>query len=306
MQAVMPLRTLELVVLFLVVFSVSNHVDADVKLAGQPNLSPDGKTLLFVRGGDIWRVSASGGQADRLTSHPATESQPMVSPNGKHIAFVSNRTGSQQVYVMPAAGGEAQQLTFHSEGYSLQDWYPDGKSLLVLASRDHHWRSSSRFFRISSRKRSAEQLLFNGYGAEGKISPDGKTLLFVREGERWWRKGYVGSRSAQIWTFGLESGKFKKVVDTVAGDRSPVWNSDSSSFYYCSSNGARNGARNLWQHDLATGKSSQVTSFEDDLVATPTISADGDLIVFSMLFDLYQWHPGAEKDAVKLKIEITN
>ncbi len=306
MQAVMPLRTLELVVLFLVVFSVSNHVDADVKLAGQPNLSPDGKTLLFVRGGDIWRVSASGGQADRLTSHPATESQPMVSPNGKHIAFVSNRTGSQQVYVMPAAGGEAQQLTFHSEGYSLQDWYPDGKSLLVLASRDHHWRSSSRFFRISSRKRSAEQLLFNGYGAEGKISPDGKTLLFVREGERWWRKGYVGSRSAQIWTFGLESGKFKKVVDTVAGDRSPVWNSDSSSFYYCSSNGARNGARNLWQHDLATDKSSQVTSFEDDLVATPTISADGDLIVFSKLFDLYQWHPGAEKDAVKLKIEITN
>ena len=113
----MPLRTLDLVVLFLVVFSVSNHVDADVKLAGQPNLSPDGKTLLFVRGGDIWRVSASGGQAERLTSHPATESQPMVSPNGKHIAFVSNRTGSQQVYVMPAAGGEAQQLTFHSEGY---------------------------------------------------------------------------------------------------------------------------------------------------------------------------------------------
>ncbi len=306
MKAVMSLRVLQIAVLFLAVVSVSKPVDAKVKLAGQPNLSPDGKTLLFVRGGDLWQVPASGGQASRLTTHAARESQPMFSPNGKQIAFVSNRTGSEQIYVMPASGGEAQQLTFHSEGYSLQDWYPDGKSLLVLASRDHHWRSSSRFFRISSRKRSAEQLLFNGYGTEGKISPDGKTLLFVREGERWWRKGYVGSRSAQIWTFGLESRKFKKVVDTMAGARSPVWNRDSRSFFYCSSHAAQNGARNLWQHDLDTGKRSQVTRFADDLVAAPTISTDGELIVFSKLFDLYRWQPKQAQDAVQINIQISN
>ena len=301
----MPLKTLKTIILLLTFFCVSGPTEAAVRLAEQPNLSPDGKTLLFVRGGDIWQVPTRGGQASRLTSHTAKESQPIFSPSGKHIAFISNRTGSNQVYVMPAVGGEPEQLTFHSEGYSLQDWYPDGKSLLVLASRDHHWKSSSRFFRINSRKRSPEELLFNGYGAEGKISPDGKTLLFVREGERWWRKGYLGARSAQIWTFGLESGKFSKVLDTAAGDRSPVWNSDSQSFFYCSSHGAKNGARNLWQCELGTGKNSQLTDFEDDLVATPTISADGNSIVFSKLFDLYRWHPKAAGDAAKIKIQIT-
>ena len=301
----MPLKTLKTVILLLAFVCVSGPTEASIRLAEQPNLSPDGKTLLFVRGGDIWQVPTGGGQATRLTSHTAKESQPIFSPSGKRIAFISNRTGSNQVYVMPAVGGEPEQLTFHSEGYSLQDWYPDGKSLLVLASRDHHWKSSSRFFRINSGKRSPEELLFNGYGAEGKISPDGKTLLFVREGERWWRKGYLGARSAQIWTFGLESGKFIKVLDTAAGDRSPVWNSDSQSFFYCSSHGAKNGARNLWQCELGTGKTSQLTNFEDDLVATPTISADGKSIVFSKLFDLYRWHPKAAKNAAKIEIQIT-
>ncbi len=301
----MPLKTLKTSILLLTLFCSAGPTEAAVSLAEQPNLSPDGKTLLFVHGGDIWQVPTRGGQASRLTSHTAKESQPIYSPNGQRIAFVSNRTGSNQVYVMSAVGGQPKQLTFHSEGYALQDWYPDGKSLLVLASRDHHWKSSSRFFRINSRKRSSEELLFNGYGAEGKISPDGTTLLFVREGERWWRKGYVGARSAQIWTFGLQSGTFSKVLDTAACDRSPVWNSDSQSFFYCSSHGAKNGARNLWHCELGTGKTSQVTDFEDDLVATPTISADGHSIVFSKLFDLYRWHPNAGGDAAKIRIHIT-
>lgn len=301
----MPLKTAKTVALVLTIFLISDNSEAAIQLAQQPNLSPDGKTLLFVRGGDIWQVPTRGGQASRVTSDATNESQPIFSPSGDRIAFVSNRTGSNQVYVMPATGGEPKQLTFHSEGYSLQDWYPDGKSLLVLASRDHHWKSASRFFQISASKRGPEELLFNGYGAEGKISPDGKTLLFVREGERWWRKGYLGSRSAQIWTFGLESGKFSKVVDTAAGDRSPVWNKDSQSFFYCSSHGAKNGARNLWRCELEKKETMQLTDFEDDLVAMPTISADGKSIVFSKLFDLYSWYPEQANDAAKINIEIT-
>ena len=306
MNLMMPLNVAKTVTVLLTILLSLESPGAEVQLAQQPNLSPDGETLLFARDGDIWKVPTRGGQASRVTFDSTNESQPIYSPDGDRIAFMSDRTGSNQVYVMPASGGEPKQLTFHSEGYSLQDWYPDGKSLLVLASRDHHWRSASRFFRISASKRGPEELLFNGYGAEGKISPDGKTLLFVREGERWWRKGYLGARSAQIWTFGLESGKFRKVVDTVAGDRSPVWNRDSQSFFYCSSHGAENGARNLWRCDLVTNETSQLTDFEDDLVATPTIAADAKSLVFSKLFDLYRWSPQADTSAEKIKIEITD
>lgn len=278
--------------------------DQKVQLAVQPNLSPNGKALLFVHRSDIWRVATKGGRAVRLTSHHADDSQPMHSPDGKRVAFISDRTGSNQVYVMSAKGGEPKQLTFHTEGYSLQDWYPDGQNLLVQGSRDHYWRSDSRLMRISATERSAERVLFNGYGSEGKVSPDGQRILFVREGERWWRKGYHGSRSAQIWLYDSSSGAFTKLVDTVAGNRSPVWGHDGKSFFYCSSEGAKNGARNLWQFDVKSKKAKPLTEFDDDLVTTPTISADGRTIVFSHQFDLYRYDTDGMKPPQVINIRV--
>ncbi|MBT6459922.1 MAG: hypothetical protein HOK57_08865, partial [Planctomycetaceae bacterium] len=111
MKALLPLKTLKTIILLLSFFCISGPIKAAVKLAEQPNLSPDGKTLLFVRGGDVWQVPTRGGQASRMTSHSAKESQPIFSPSGQRVAFVSNRTGSNQVYVMPAAGGQPKQLT---------------------------------------------------------------------------------------------------------------------------------------------------------------------------------------------------
>jgi tricorn protease len=270
-------------------FTCVASADLKVQFATQPNLSPDGQSLLYVERGDIWRVSSKGGLAIRFTSHHASDSQPMYSPDGKQIAFISDRTGSSQVHVMSRTGGEPKQLTFHTEGYSLQHWYPDGRHLLVLGTRDHHWRSASRLMKISSTERSAENLLFDGYGSEGKVSPDGKRILFVREGERWWRKGYVGSRSAQIWLFESSTEKFTKLVDSNAGHRSPVWGPDGKTFYYCSSEDAQNGARNLWRFDVASKEATRITEFEDDLVISPTISRDGQTIVFSHQFDLYRY-----------------
>ncbi|MGB4739700.1 MAG: S41 family peptidase [Fuerstiella sp.] len=289
---------------FLAACLLTSAVAADqkVQLAADPNLSPDGKSLLYAHNGDIFKVATQGGRAVKLTSHFANDSQPHYSPDGKSIAFISNRTGSQQVFVMNAAGGEPTQLTFHTEGFSLHDWYPDGKHLLVSGNRDHFWKSSSRFMKISATERSTEKVLFNDYGDEGKVSPDGNRILFVREGERWWRKGYTGSRSAQIWLFDTTDNSFTKVVDTPAGDRSPVWAADGEHFFYCSSDGAKNGARNLWQFDLQSKTPKQITHFEDDLVATPTISADGKTIVFAHLFDLY--HLSLNKKSTPTEIKI--
>lgn len=290
--------------LLLLVSTCAASADTKVQLAAQPNISADGKSVLFAYRGDIWRVPSKGGRAGRLTSHHADDSQPMSSPDGKQIAFISDRSGSDQVYVMSARGGEPKQLTFHTEGYSLQDWYPDGQSLLVLGSRDHYWRSSTRLMKVSSTERSAERILFNGYGAEGKVSSDNKRILFVREGERWWRKGYRGSRSAQIWMFNSTDDEFTKLVDTEAGNRSAVWGADGKLCYFCSSEGAENGARNLWQYDFESKQAKQLTEFEDDLVTTPTISADGQTIVFSHKFDLYRWDTNGKRPPQLINIQL--
>src|SRR5262245_40129094 len=72
----------------------------------EPGISPDGATIAFVSGGDIWEVPAAGGDARLLVSHPATESRPLFSPDGKRLAFTSTRTGAGDIYVVTIATGD--------------------------------------------------------------------------------------------------------------------------------------------------------------------------------------------------------
>ena len=273
---------------------------AEVFLPGSPALSPDGSQIAFSYAGDIWTSDSEGGVITRRTVHSAQDSQPLFSPDGKQLAFISNRSGSSQVYVMSVEGGTPKQVTFHTEGYSLLDWSPDGKSLLTQGNRDHHWKRPQRFFSISLEKRSAEKLVFDAYGDEGNISPNGKQILFVREGERWWRKGYHGSRAAQIWLYDVKKETFEKILDDPYGCRSPLWKPDGSGFYYA---GAESGTFNLREYDFELKDSSALTEYEDDFVVDPCISHDGSTIVFRHLFDLYRLHPG--KDEQPQKIELT-
>ena len=62
-----------------------------VRLVSGLSLTPDGDTLVFSWRGDLWRVSAGGGDASRITFHPASDTQPRISPDGRTVAFVSNR-----------------------------------------------------------------------------------------------------------------------------------------------------------------------------------------------------------------------
>src|SRR5262245_63926511 len=87
-----------------------------IRLANNPALSPDGSTLAFDWNGDIWTVPTTGGLAKPLTQNPARDREPKFSPDGKEIAFISDRDGSPQVHVVPAQGGIPKQLTFHTGG----------------------------------------------------------------------------------------------------------------------------------------------------------------------------------------------
>lgn len=259
-----------------------------ILLANNPNLSPDGSHLAFDWNGDIWTVPINGGAARQLTQHSARDREPKFSPDGKEIAFVSDRDGSAQVYLMPVEGGTPRQVTHHTAGYSLQGWSPDGASLIVESNRDNYWRHAERFYRIDPAKRSAEQVIFDDYGHNGTLSPDGKRLLFTREGPAWWRKGYHGSQASQIWMYDLDKKTFARVLDQERGDLWPMWKPNGRGFYYV---GGQSGSFNLWEHDLDGGRDRQLTKFTDDSVVFPCISRDGSTIVFRQLFDLYVFRP---------------
>jgi tricorn protease len=273
-----------------------------IHLANNPALSPDGATLAFDWNGDVWSVPTAGGIARALTRHPAHDSQPHFSPDGKEIVFVSDRSGSPQVHVMPAGGGTPRQVTYHTAGFTIQEWMRDGR-LLVSANRDHYWRHAERFFAIKPAERRAEELLFDDYGHQGSLSPDGRQLLFTREGQAWWRKGYHGSQAAQIWLYDLETKLFRKLLSEEAGCLWPLWKPDGKGFYFV---GAASGSFNLWEHDLQTNQNRRLTGFTDDSVVFPCLSADGSTLVFRHLFDLYCLHPGTNEAPVKIDVGLNS
>ena len=276
-----------------------------VQMASDFALSPTGETLVFRWANELWSVGIEGGTAKRLTNHPAVDSEPKFSPDGKQLAFISNRNGSNQIYVMPAEGGIPEQKTFHSEGYSLGDWFPDGNSILATGSRDHYWRAQSRLMQIDLTKRSAEKILLDDTALAPSLSRDGKKVLFVREGERWWRKGYKGERASQIWLLDLETRKTTELIHDGVESLWPQWYTNQRGFYFAK--GTPHGL-DLFRYRFATDEQPSrqrlVTGFEDDSIYKPTLSRNGSTLVFRHLFDTYVINPSKSEPPKKLNITI--
>jgi dipeptidyl aminopeptidase/acylaminoacyl peptidase len=110
-----------------------------------PQLSPDGRQLVYVldrpdwkanrRIGHIWRINADGSGAIQLTQGERGETSPRWSPDGARIAFLARRGDSEdpQIYLLETDGGEARQLTKHGAAVSNIQWAPDSKTIYFLA-----------------------------------------------------------------------------------------------------------------------------------------------------------------------------
>src|SRR5437773_2149517 len=98
------------------------------------DVSPDGKTIVFELLGDLYTMPVTGGAATRITSGPAFDSQPRYSPDGRHIVFLSDRSGGENIWVCDADGTHAKALTKGgNQLYASPVWTPDGN--YIVASR---------------------------------------------------------------------------------------------------------------------------------------------------------------------------
>jgi tricorn protease len=265
----------------------------------EPALAPDRKEIAFVSGGDIWTVPAAGGTASLLVSHPANESRPLYSPDGKQLAFVSTRSGNGDIYVLTLSSGDLRRITFDDGLDQLDAWSHDGRWLYYSsASRDIG--GSNDVFRVNLDGGTPMQISADRYTNEffSAPSPDGNTLAFTARGiasGQWWRKGHSHIDESELWllrSFNDGKGTYERLASAGgAKEMWPMWSADGLSLFYVSDRsdeGNRNGAQNIWTTTPGRQSYHRISRFTEGRVLWPTISYDGREIIFEHDFHIWK------------------
>ena len=257
-----------------------------IKFARYPHVAAG--RLVFTYHGDIWIAAQNGANPSRLTAHVARDTFPRFSPDGKLVAFTSNRMGNDDVFVVPVTGGEPRQLTFNSTNDTVLYWTPDGKRIVFATSRGTNpWRSPLHTVSVDGGLPTPMDM---DNGQTGMIKQDGSMVAFTRMGGAYWRKGARGNRTDDIWVQDVKSKKITQLTDndmkafrTHTQDTTPMWGADGN-IYFASE---RSDIFNIWRIAPAGGAPTQYTFHKEDGVQFPSISPDGKVIAYENDFDLW-------------------
>lgn len=272
-------------------------------------ISPDGAEIAFCYKGDIYIIPSTGGKARQLTSNPAYDTAPVWSPDGKTIAFASDRYGSLDVFVVSSNGGEPKRLTTFTRG-EIPLAFKNNTELLFNANERPSTESmqfpSGQFFQVYSININGgrPQMVTSMPMEDLSISKDGQTWLFQdKKGyEDSFRKHHTSSITRDIWSYIPATGKYQKLTSFKGEDRNPVWCSDQQSFYYLSE---QNGSFNIYKRGLNDENAVQLTHFNTNPVRYLSVSSDG-LMCFSYDGELYTMREGAQPQKLNVQIVADN
>jgi Tol biopolymer transport system component/DNA-binding winged helix-turn-helix (wHTH) protein len=246
----------------------------------QSSFSPDGESVAYV-----WRKNATGygqiyiksltsGQARQLTSEqPANQLNPVWSPDGSRIAFVRKDDTHSSIIVVSSSGGPGDEIyslpVNSAREYGGLAWSADGLSLIF--PQQNTLEGPSYLIQLSLGDRTvhsitAPPLLWDG-DFFPTVSPDGRTLAFIRGSEQLARDVYIMS---------LPNGPAQRITHGCLA-MSLAWTEDSSSIVFSSS---RNGALSLWRIQAGGGDPQRLAAVGDDAYA-PAIAKHGHRLIYS-------------------------
>lgn len=268
-------------------------------------ISPDGNNIAFSYKGDLYKVSAQGGEALQLTNHQAHDTEPVWSNDGKSIAFASDRYGNFDVYLIPSGGGEAKRLTYHSADDHPTDFSPSGSDIIYYSSRIDQQQAVffpsgtlPEVYKVSVEGGKEMQLLSTP-AQMVQYSPNGKKLLFHnRKGyENEWRKHHTSSVTRDVMSYDLDTKQFSKLITWDGEDRNPVWKNDTE-FYYLTE---KSGSFNIWKSDINGSSPTQVTKFDTHPVRFLSIASNG-VICFGYNGEIYTLNEGDQSTKINIQI----
>ena len=146
----------------------------------EPSISPDRSEIAFASGGDIWTVPAQGGDARLLVAHAADESQPVYSPDGAQLAFVSDRTGNGDIYVLDLRRGTLHRVTYDDVPEQLNAWSRDGE-WLYFSSTSRDISGMHDVFRVRATGGTPMRVAGDRYASEfwAAPAPDGQSIAIA-------------------------------------------------------------------------------------------------------------------------------
>ena len=177
------------------------------------SLSPSNRRAAVVVHGEVFTIATDRGEPQRVTETPWREQDPKWSPNGKWIAFVSDRTGRQEVWISDELGKTPKQVSDVDCDKSGVAWSPDSKSLLWSGS-DHKLRNVD----VESGKTDVAASGEAGNVMGAQYSPDGKWIAYAKQDKL---------LRSHVWVKNLETGAEKMIAsDEFQISMSPKWTAD--------------------------------------------------------------------------------
>lgn len=255
---------------------------SEVFMPRRPAVSPDGQTVVFGFQGDLWSVATSGGQALRLTAHEAYDSHPVFSPDGKNLAFASNRYGDYDVYLMPVTGGAPTRLTFSSINEAPDAFSPDGKFLYFPSSRLFDYPMGSQIHQVPT-SGGTPMRVAHFFGDEVATN-DGKTFVIAEGRVKDARLRYRGTYQREIYSWKKGSDPVR-LTDNRGYDMNPMVAPDGRIYWIADQNKAK--TFNIYTMAADGSGKTQLTSFKEDGIRTASLSADGRTLVFERATSLY-------------------